>query len=419
MANWCKNTVLFSGESSRVEAVLELFKEIEKQQNNTKQWHLPEFVTAPNSFMLDIQIDNQQISYHTMWMPNLDALREIADHFMVEFTSRFEETGMRISGIALYHDGILNEMQNEKHPEASYELDPKRQAYVVGGIPLDIKKDVTEAREERQWHASRELRYEDKDSFKTTGNVTKEEINALFGDLPDGELLLKFAEFKNFEQAKEIFKTMDEYAIVQMENYFIQSFQHLEKLNYGHDQYIALRFLDQLINNYDAERILDLTPARDLTADDIAYNVELLQERLTGKLPHIDLDGTDFTIDWRLRELRETESPWNKLDFNTMDMSESGDEYFCLYNTADHTHYQFDDAITSLPENIILLEIPYEIKLDPVAVAREYAIDVRQFVMQNPIQKDLKANVKPLSATGIPELIEENLKKEQARKIGR
>jgi hypothetical protein len=348
MANWCKNTVLFSGESSRVEAILELFKEIEQQQNNTKQWHLPEFVTAPNSFMLDILIDEQQISYHTMWMPNLDALREIADHFMVEFTSRFEEAGMRISGIALYHDGILNEMQNEKHPEASYELDPKRQAYVVGGIPLDIKKDVTEAREERKWHASREVNNDD-DPFITTGNVTKEEINALFGDLPDGELLLKFAELKNFEQAKEIFNSMDEYAIVLMENYLIQTFHHIEKLNCSPDQYLALRFLDQLINNYDAERILDLTPARDLTADHTTQHTELLQERLAGKLPHIDLHGTDFTIDWRLRELRETESPWNKLDFNTMDMSESGDEYFCLYNAADHTHYQFDDTITSLP----------------------------------------------------------------------
>ena len=42
---------------------------------------------------------------------------------------------------------------------------------------------------------------------------------------------------------------------------------------------------------------------------------ELLQRRLAGKLPTINLAGTVFTIDWRLRELRENATPWNRITF--------------------------------------------------------------------------------------------------------
>lgn len=62
----------------------------------------------------------------------------------------------------------------------------------------------------------------------------------------------------------------------------------------------------------------------------------------------------------------------------------------------------------------MLLEIPHELKLDPVAVARERGVDVALILKENPIQKDLAAIVKPLSESRLPQLIEENLKKEQA-----
>lgn len=45
------------------------------------------------------------------------------------------------------------------------------------------------------------------------------------------------------------------------------------------------------------------------------------ERRLAGVLPHIDIAGTDFPIDWRLRELRETGRPGNHIDINRCDLS--------------------------------------------------------------------------------------------------
>lgn len=146
---------------------------------------------------------------------------------------------------------------------------------------------------------------------------------------------------------------------------------------------------------------------------------ELLQRRLAGKLPTINLVGTEFTVDWRLRELRENAAPWNKISFTNPAMSESGTRYVCLYNTQKHTLYQVSNNIKSLPKNVVMLEIPYELKLDPVAVARERNIDVAEFVKNHPIQTELTAVVKPLSETWVAELIQENLKNDQVIKKGR
>ena len=62
------------------------------------------------------------------------------------------------------------------------------------------------------------------------------------------------------------------------------------------------------------------------------------------------------------------------------------------------------------------MEIPYELKFDPVAVAREQGIGPALILKENPIQKDLTAVVKPLSESKLPKMIEENLEKEQALK---
>jgi hypothetical protein len=60
-----------------------------------------------------------------------------------------------------------------------------------------------------------------------------------------------------------------------------------------------------------------------------------------------------------------------------------------------------------------------------VAVAREHGVDINEFVRENPIGKDLTAVVKPISETGLPELVEGNLRKrtgpgeDSGRKVGR
>jgi hypothetical protein len=136
---------------------------------------------------------------------------------------------------------------------------------------------------------------------------------------------------------------------------------------------------------------------------------ENLAMRLSGKLPHIDLAGTDFTIDWRLKELRETELPWKHISLRDMEMSDSGEEYLCFYNVKTHELFEPDENLLELPENVVVLEIPYEIKLDPVAVAREYGIGEIDLLTDHPFQMKLAAKVTPLLETGLPDFIKQNL----------
>jgi hypothetical protein len=133
--------------------------------------------------------------------------------------------------------------------------------------------------------------------------------------------------------------------------------------------------------------------------------------RLSGMLPHIDLAGTDFTIDWRLKELRETELPWKNINLRNMEMSDSGEEYLCFFNTETHELFVPDENLFELPDHVVVLEIPYEIKLDPVAVAREYGIGETDLLTDHPFQMHLAARVTPLSETGLSKFIEENIKK--------
>jgi hypothetical protein len=45
---------------------------------------------------------------------------------------------------------------------------------------------------------------------------------------------------------------------------------------------------------------------------------EILARRLAGELPYIDVLGTDFTVEWRLKELRETAKPWKNINLRDM-----------------------------------------------------------------------------------------------------
>lgn len=145
--------------------------------------------------------------------------------------------------------------------------------------------------------------------------------------------------------------------------------------------------------------------------------VELLAKRLSGVLPHIDLAGTDFTIDWRLRELRETKEPWKHISFNNdLWESESG-EYLCFYNVLTHTIYIPPEDLVEMPKNIVVLEIPNELDLDPVAVARGYGLSEVAFLDDHPISASLAAKVMTLAASGLPEFIENNIKRLNSQNI--
>jgi hypothetical protein len=138
---------------------------------------------------------------------------------------------------------------------------------------------------------------------------------------------------------------------------------------------------------------------------------EKTARRLSGELPHIDIAGTDFTVDWRLRQLRETEEPWKHTSMLDMELSENGDAYVFFYDTENRSLFQFNEQVLEMPEQVLIAEIPNELGLDPVAVAREYGLGDAGLLAKYPIAPSLSATMKSITGIGLEEFIAENIRR--------
>lgn len=138
------------------------------------------------------------------------------------------------------------------------------------------------------------------------------------------------------------------------------------------------------------------------------------QQRLAGKLPHIDINGTDFTIDLRLQELRETNAPWNHISIMDLEPSPDGEDQLFLYDTQKHCAYELAYNITELPEHVVLVALPDNLTLDLVAAARAVGYEETKFLSEYPIRQFLIAGITRLKDTILPQLIAKNLARENS-----
>lgn len=141
---------------------------------------------------------------------------------------------------------------------------------------------------------------------------------------------------------------------------------------------------------------------------------ELLKQRQKGVLPEIEFPGQIYIVDWKERVLR----PKDRLDLKPLKLSEKGrgfygDSYHFVYDTEIKEWADIDDF--DLRPNMVKITIPGGLTLDPVGVAREYGVDERAFVANNPIVPKLVAEVLRPSKREIQRVI--NKKKWQKPKI--
>lgn len=114
--------------------------------------------------------------------------------------------------------------------------------------------------------------------------------------------------------------------------------------------------------------------------------------RLAGVLPHIDLAGRDFIFDCRLRELRETDAPWNRISFDQFMPNEKDDGYLFFYDRRSH-QAGYIGTPEDMPAEVCLLEIPQEVSIDPVAVARENKLSDTDLLLAYPYRENHHAEV--------------------------
>lgn len=136
-----------------------------------------------------------------------------------------------------------------------------------------------------------------------------------------------------------------------------------------------------------------------------------LAKREQGILPQIDIAGEKFIIDLRLEELRHAEFFFPVLSLKSFDLTEDGWHYLAFYEPIMKQVVNIDPGLTEFPNGIIHIKLPNEIGLDPVDTARKYGMDERELLRRHPIQKELKAEIIPLSETNIPRLIQQNKEK--------
>jgi hypothetical protein len=146
---------------------------------------------------------------------------------------------------------------------------------------------------------------------------------------------------------------------------------------------------------------------------EVIVDQELLAKRLQGALPTIDICGTLFYIDVRLQELRGVDEHWSRIDLKTLGISTENGRYQAFYHPDSRQVVDIDPGLTRLPDGVVLVEIPHDLELDPVALARQHDLAQNALLRQYPIQKELKAEVIPLSGTMLPALVRRNLEKLQ------
>jgi len=122
----------------------------------------------------------------------------------------------------------------------------------------------------------------------------------------------------------------------------------------------------------------------------------LLEKRLSGVLPTIKIGEENYFIDWRLKELRCENDVTKTIYLPGLDMNRDGTEYLALYDLKSKTILDHGQVITKPEENLAVVRIPFELKLDPVAVAREYGMEETSLLTSFPIQPNLEAKIEPL-----------------------
>jgi hypothetical protein len=141
---------------------------------------------------------------------------------------------------------------------------------------------------------------------------------------------------------------------------------------------------------------------------EIIVDQEALALRHQGMLPKIDISGDAFVVDLRMQELRHAANFYPVISLKSFELTHDGWNYEAYYHPVMKQVVDLDPKLLEFPEGVIKIRIPNEIGLDPVSAARIYGMNERELLRRYPIQKELKAEIIPLSETNIPALIRRN-----------
>ncbi|MEZ2442748.1 hypothetical protein AB6805_13585 [Chitinophaga sp. RCC_12] len=162
-----------------------------------------------------------------------------------------------------------------------------------------------------------------------------------------------------------------------------------------------------------------------LTVEDLPENDALLHcdrylldQRKAGRLPVISIEGSGFFVDWQRRLLLPCDDNRHPgLDIEKMVLDRSYTRMFFFYDRNKRQQIEINPAMTTVPENVVGIEVPAIEFLDPYALALQYGWQQQMgWFDLHPVQLNLKARTVPLEQTIIPDLVRSNTSRHQMKR---
>lgn len=154
MANWCSNTVVFEGKPETITAIQKLFQLMKKEEEETEEGQLPEFISKDNGgYFFNIywnEGDEGQFQYETKWSPNIEIIQKIAEHYDVNFTHDYEEIGNLVYGRATFFDKVLTDIYLEDEDFEQYNFNEETDTYHFEEKTFDSDCGILETLLERK-----------------------------------------------------------------------------------------------------------------------------------------------------------------------------------------------------------------------------------------------------------------------------
>lgn len=132
MANWCSNTVTFTGSKESTDKIVQLFQTMSEQEEKSGEGQVPDFVQNKDGFFFEIyqnETDQCIFQYETKWCPNIEVLYLISDHYNVGFILEYAELGCCIFGRTAYQNQVLDDICLDFSDFDNYSYDEETDTY--------------------------------------------------------------------------------------------------------------------------------------------------------------------------------------------------------------------------------------------------------------------------------------------------
>ncbi|WP_338839252.1 hypothetical protein [Flavobacterium ginsenosidimutans] len=135
-----------------------------------------------------------------------------------------------------------------------------------------------------------------------------------------------------------------------------------------------------------------------------------------GMLPTIEIEGHTFYVDLRMDKLRPKDDFLsNGIVFSQIEdyFNDTTEKYIIPYNPQKKELGEIDyETITKIPKDLVVVEIPSELAMDPIGWNRLHGFDLKDGLRETGLQMNFGAKKADWEDIYVPQKIKENLERE-------